>query len=133
MRGIRIPVSTPVMPASARTSSMRAGNLPRLGSGSVLAARIAQVHHQVLITWVTQFALGFTVVPSTRMRLVVCSITARIYDPAPARRATTAITGALGGDGADLSPEPYWAGLSASRNPSILVRVLRVPTWSAEL
>ncbi|WP_153264647.1 hypothetical protein [Nonomuraea phyllanthi] len=48
IRGIRMPVSTVVLPASARTPSMRAGNShPDLGAETVLGSLHRQIHHQV--------------------------------------------------------------------------------------
>ncbi|KAB8183907.1 hypothetical protein FH608_048605 [Nonomuraea phyllanthi] len=60
---------------------MRAGNFPSRSRSRKRARQLASSRSiaRFLIAWATQFAVGCAVVPSTRMRLVACSMTARMY------------------------------------------------------
>ena len=66
---------------------MRAGNFPSRSRIRKRARQPASSRSitRFLIAWVTQLAVGCAVVPSTRTRLVACSMTARMYWRCPLR------------------------------------------------
>jgi len=85
--GVRMPLSTTSMPASARTASNKAGNLP---SRSRIMNRARQwvssrSRMRFFAACVTHEAVGCGVAPKIQMRRLACSITANTYIRAPVR------------------------------------------------
>ena len=85
--GIRTPLSTVSMPASARMVSNRAGNFP---SRSLIRYRARQPASSRSITrflaaWATQGAVGWAVAPRILILRLACSITASTCNRAPDR------------------------------------------------
>src|SRR5258705_11770273 len=85
MRGVWMPLSTTLMPASASTGSNNAGNLPSRSRMRYLALDPASSRSMTrfLAICVTQELFGWAVAPRIRIRRVACSITARTYIRAP--------------------------------------------------
>jgi len=81
IRGIRMPLRTTWMSASARTASNRAGNFPsrsRISNRTKLPASSRSIT-RFFAAWATHAAVGWAVAPRTRMRRLLCSMTASTY------------------------------------------------------
>jgi hypothetical protein len=89
IRGIRTPLSTTSIPASARIVSNRAAYLLSRSRIRYLTGHPASSRSitRFRAAWATQAAVGCVVTPSTRTRRVACSITASTY-----RRAAVNVT-----------------------------------------
>jgi hypothetical protein len=81
IRGIRMPLSTTWIPACARISSNNGGNFASRSRIRYLTMHPVSSRSMTnfLAAWATRAVVGWAVVPSTRTRRVVYSMTARMY------------------------------------------------------
>lgn len=88
IRGIRTPLSTTSVPASARTASSRAGNFPSRSRIRNRARRLTSSGSMTgfLVACATHEAVGCALAPGIRTRRLACSITANTYSRAPVKR-----------------------------------------------